>query len=51
MPTPIEDLDDDQTLKLERHLQAALAVVGLDYHYLDGLLDAVDAAVDVAQEV
>ena len=42
MPTPPDLLDDDQYIELTLRLRLALEVVGLDHHYVDGLIDAVE---------
>ena len=49
MPTSPDLLDDDQYIELTRRLQLALEVVGLDHHYVDGLIDAVEHLAELAQ--
>lgn len=44
------DLENDQQITVEKHLEAALAACGLDYHYIDPLTDALDQAVDIHNE-
>ena len=47
MPTSPDLLDDDQYIELTLRLQLALEVVGLDHHYVDGLIDAVEHLVEL----
>ena len=42
MPTSPDLLDDDQYIELTRRLQQAVEVVGLDHHYVDGLIGVVE---------
>ena len=50
MPTSPDLLDDDQYIELTLRLQLALEVVGLDHHYVDGLIDAVEHLVDLSPD-
>lgn len=49
MPTSPDLLDDDQYIELTLRLQLALEVVGLDHHYVDGLIDVIEHPVELAR--
>lgn len=50
MATRYDDLDNSGQIAVEKGLEAALEQCGLDHHYLDHLIDALDEAVDIHNE-
>ena len=47
MPTPYADLDPINQVDVESHLRAICALVGIDEGNIDGLLDALDLAIEM----
>lgn len=48
MATEYFDLPMQKQERVDKHLLCALEICGLDHHYLDAMLEALDTAVEVA---